>query len=276
MSYFDANLDEQALEGEIPGQLEAFCYVCQGTQLFDIENASEEVNWRETLRCEGCGLINRWRSSVHLFEALCKPNDESPIYITEAITPLYQMLKQRYPETVGSEYVEGRESGEVFEAWGHKVQFEDVTRLSFRAGCFDAILSFDVLEHVPDYKQALKEFLRVLKPGGIVLWSAPFSFAEQTEIRASLLVDGTIEHHLPPHYHGDPMSDQGVLCFQSFGVDVLHTMESMGFVNARVCAFSDRAHAYLDRNILFVAEKPGSLHAPRRSVRRWLSRNSTN
>jgi len=250
--------------------------VCQDSQQFDIENANGEVNWRETLRCQGCGLINRWRSSIHLFEELCKPNDESQLYVTEAITPLYQLLKRRYPETVGSEYVEGRESGEVIEAWGQEVMVEDVTKLSFEAGSFNAILSFDVLEHVPDPKQALQEFLRVLIPGGTVLWSAPFSFAEQTEVRASLSADGTIEHHLPPQYHGDPLSDEGVLCFQSFGMDVLQTMENMGFVNARICAFSDREYAYMGRNILFVAEKPGTERVLWSRVSRWFSRNSTN
>lgn len=276
MEYFDANQHEQSLAGEIPDQIEGLCHVCQGSQQFEIETVNGEVNWRETLRCEGCGLINRWRSSVHLFEELCKPTVNSQVYITEAITPLYQVLKQRYPETVGSEFVEGREPGEVFEVLGHEVMVEDVTRLSFQAGRFDAILSFDVLEHVPDPKQALKEFLRVLKPGGTVLWSAPFSFAEQTEVRASLEADGTIVHHLPPQYHGDPLSDEGVLCFQSFGLDVLPTMENMGFVNARACAFSDRAYAYLDRNILFVAEKPSTLHALWLRVRHLFSLNSAN
>jgi len=40
--------------------------------------------------------------------------------------------------------------------------------LPFPAEQFDAVLSFGVLEHVPDDLNSLKEILRVLKPGGIL------------------------------------------------------------------------------------------------------------
>lgn len=51
----------------------------------------------------------------------------------------------------------------------------DVLRLPFGDGRFDLITSFDVLYHqnVGDYRQALREFHRVLKPGGRVLLRLP-------------------------------------------------------------------------------------------------------
>ncbi len=49
----------------------------------------------------------------------------------------------------------------------------DATRLEFPDGSFDAITMFDVLEHVPDDRCAISEALRVLKPGGYLLVSAP-------------------------------------------------------------------------------------------------------
>jgi SAM-dependent methyltransferase len=50
-----------------------------------------------------------------------------------------------------------------------------VDSLSFEDGCFDLVTSFDVLYHraVPDYERALKEFWRVLKPGGRTLLRLP-------------------------------------------------------------------------------------------------------
>lgn len=275
LDYCQLHDSEIALSGDAPAHLPAFCYVCQVDQQFLIESHDGQVNWRETLRCPGCGLINRWRSSVHVFEALCAPKKGNRIYITEAITPLFEILKQRYPRTIGSEYVEGHASGSSVTANGKRIRVEDVTRLSFKARFFDNILSFDVLEHVPDYRQALREFFRVLKPGGMLLWSAPFCFAENTEIRASLLVAGSIEHHLPPDYHGDPLSDEGVLCFQSFGMDILQEMESIGFQNSRVCGFSNREFAYLDKNILFVAQKPSDSGSAKRRFTHWFSSKSS-
>lgn len=258
MDYFQAQQQQLGLAGEIPPSLECFCYVCQSRQQFSILKQGDQVNWRETLRCPTCDLINRWRSSVHVFETLCSPGKDCHLYITEAVTPLSQVFKQRYENTVGSEYVAGQKSGEWVKAAGTKVLVQDVTSLSFGNHEFDALLSFDVLEHVPDYQAAIGEFFRVLKPGGWLILSAPFSFAEKTEVRATLRPDGSIEHHLPPDYHGDPLSDEGVLCFQSFGMELLDQLEAVGFEGSKVFGFTDREFGYLDGNILFLAQKPGA------------------
>ena len=49
----------------------------------------------------------------------------------------------------------------------------DATRLDFADQSFDAITMFDVLEHIPDHQRAGSEALRVVKPGGYLLISAP-------------------------------------------------------------------------------------------------------
>lgn len=49
----------------------------------------------------------------------------------------------------------------------------DATALPFADCHFDAVTMFDVLEHIPDHKKAVLEALRVLKPGGYLLLSAP-------------------------------------------------------------------------------------------------------
>ncbi len=49
----------------------------------------------------------------------------------------------------------------------------DAQKLPFVADRFDIVAVLDVLEHLPDDRQALKEIWRVLKPGGVVLFSVP-------------------------------------------------------------------------------------------------------
>lgn len=49
----------------------------------------------------------------------------------------------------------------------------DATRMEFPDGHFDAVYSFHALEHIPDYRQALREIRRVLRPGGVWLIGTP-------------------------------------------------------------------------------------------------------
>lgn len=49
----------------------------------------------------------------------------------------------------------------------------DVTRLPFQNGSFDFIVCSEVLEHVPNWRKALLEFCRLLKPGSTLIISTP-------------------------------------------------------------------------------------------------------
>jgi SAM-dependent methyltransferase len=51
----------------------------------------------------------------------------------------------------------------------------DITAIPAPDASFDAILCSEVLEHVPEPSHALDEFTRLLKPGGVLILSAPFA-----------------------------------------------------------------------------------------------------
>jgi SAM-dependent methyltransferase len=64
---------------------------------------------------------------------------------------------------------------------GGAVQREDVTALSFADGSIARIMSLDTLEHVERYPQALREFHRVLEPGGVLIVHVPVYYYDRSE-----------------------------------------------------------------------------------------------
>jgi hypothetical protein len=60
------------------------------------------------------------------------------------------------------------------------LQHMDMTDVPFKDGAFDLVVCVHVLEHVADDRQALREMVRVLKPGGMALLLVPIVLEEAT------------------------------------------------------------------------------------------------
>lgn len=233
---------QQAFEAWLAGRagasdLRAYCACCESESDFEIKVQPGALpDWRETLRCRQCGQINRLRAAMHLFRGAQPRLPAGAVYLTEQTSSFHDWLAARIPGLIGSEYLPERPpAGSIVEWQGRRLRHEDITALSMADGTLAALLSFDVLEHVPDYSKALQEFARVLVPGGVLVLTAPFSFElEHSVIRARLGVDGSIEHLLEPDYHGDPLSADGVLCFQYFGWDLLDALRAAGFAQVEL------------------------------------------
>ncbi|MBT2117218.1 methyltransferase domain-containing protein [Dyella sp. LX-66] len=210
------------------------CNACEEIEELNISRHGGEVETREGMHCPRCKLNARVRACLSLLHGLADPASAS-IYVTEQATATYAWLQAHYRGALyGSEFepdadkrVRLAERLQRLGGYGD-VHFEDVTRLSLADGSQDVVLSFDVLEHVPDYKAALREFARVLKPGGSLIATFPFTDQPPTITRASINAHGQVEHHLPAEYHGDPISG-GVLCFYHFGWDILAEARRAGF-----------------------------------------------
>lgn len=222
--------------------LRGYCRFCRSEASFELPSLATgvNVNLREELICSGCGLNARVRAGLALLQQETESVPRPAIYITEQATCAYAQLLRRHPYLVGTEFFKGlagrmrleiylaRTTGRIL-----STRFGDVTALPFSDASFDAVVSFDVLEHVPDYQKALREFARVLRPRGCLVLTAPFLPGEyETQDLARLLSDGSIEYLRDPEYHGDPLSHKGVLCFHQFGWDLLDRTRDAGFATA--------------------------------------------
>ncbi len=216
-----------------------WCALCQRPVVFALAvGADGQGDLREGLACDGCGLPARQRAALAV---LCDGIDlaTARVYLTEQASRSFVWLQDRCPQLQGSEFGLQDDRRARLQAWfarlgGRGTLVErDVTALDFADASLDAIGCFDVLEHVPDYPAALREFARVLAPGGRLVLTVPF--LEQTEatlVRARLRADGEVEHLCEPEIHGDPVAG-GVLCFYHFGWDLLDAARAAGFRDAR-------------------------------------------
>jgi SAM-dependent methyltransferase len=65
---------------------------------------------------------------------------------------------------IGTDYLSG---------CSHPDVISSALQIPFAANTFDTVVSTEVLEHVPDPLQAMREMRRVLKPGGFLILSTP-------------------------------------------------------------------------------------------------------
>ncbi|HEY4229312.1 MAG TPA: polysaccharide pyruvyl transferase family protein, partial [Thermoanaerobaculia bacterium] len=97
----------------------------------------------------------------------------------------------------------GREPGETL---GERTTNQDLERLTFPDASFDIVITSDVLEHVRLEDRAHREIRRVLRPGGVYLFTVPHFRNCETVTRVEIVDpdDPSRDRHLmEPEYHGN-------------------------------------------------------------------------
>lgn len=216
---------------------------------------ANHINWRERIVCPISGLNNRQRASYHIYLSELSPYPEDKTYITERVTRFYEFMDKKIIDLIGSEYINPQFASGQYNEQG--IRHEDLTQLSFPEASLDKLISFDCLEHIPDYKSALQECFRVLKDDGYFMASFPFNTNEyNTLVRAAIDEKGHISHFCEPEFHGDPLSEEGCLSYYTFGWDVLDTMREIGFRQVYAVLYWSDIFGYLgEEQIAFVARK---------------------
>lgn len=102
----------------------------------------------------------------------------------------------------------------------------DIIAIPVPDATFDAVLCTEVLEHVPEPLEAVAEMGRILKPGGVMLLTAPL---------------GSILHQEPYHYYGGytPYWYRRVLTQEGFEVESIEA--NQGFFSL----FGQEAQRYV-------------------------------
>jgi hypothetical protein len=234
-------IDDQLMHSRHPYSMKAWCAVCSSAQPMAVcwrygeitETGSLNPSWTETFICPSCGFNSRMRALYALVTDELQIPPTSRIYLAEQITHGYRVYKTRFPNLTGSEYLgDTLAPGQESMYKNTRIRHEDHTRLSFASGSLDVVITQDIFEHIQDYRKAFRESRRVLTANGCMAFTIPFfSDQRETEDRVRVSPDGTLEHILPPEYHGNPVG-KGSLCFHHLGWDVLDDLRDAGFSQA--------------------------------------------
>jgi SAM-dependent methyltransferase len=176
----------------------------------------------------------------------------SRVYELSSRGALFAFLMRRFPDLYFSEYFTDLPPGESRRG----VPCQDVQALTLPGGSFDLVTHTEVFEHVPDDRKGFGEIFRVLRPGGVMVFTVPLTEAQSTVERAEMLPDGTVRHLLEPEYHSDRIRGKGtILVFRNYGRDILDRLSSAGF-EAGFRSIESGPHRIWRRDIV-VARKPG-------------------
>jgi hypothetical protein len=119
---------------------------------------------------------------------------------------------------------------------------ENLEALTFPDASFDIFITQDVLEHVFLPDKALAEITRVLRPGGIHIFTAPKHKHLLKSYRRASLVDGTVEHLHEPIYHGNPIGGGRSLVTWDYGADFDDLIQQWSGCSTCNFTIRDRSH----------------------------------
>ncbi len=225
-------------------------WVIPDDQFSDVENPAVPLAYRrrESLFCRSCCSSLRVRRIADLLMELYGDGarsfaemvqldkfrrlDVAEINRIGSMGSLHTFLAQ-LPRLAFSEYKGNEHLGEVI----GESRNEDMCKLTYPDESFDLVLSSDTLEHVPDFREALRQTRRVLRPGGRHVFTVPIVASRAfTYSRAQIGGDGQPIHLMPPLYHGRgtglyryiPVGGD-LLTFTEFGRDLTDYIREAGF-----------------------------------------------
>lgn len=233
----------------VPGR----CPVCGQDTLFFCASLALA---REIMTCAHCRTTSRYRSlargllrAVRDLTGIDAPDlaalatTAGPrtlrVYDTQAAFsyapvayPLPELLKAvPWIDVTTSLFKEGLPWGSPL---GDGVTNQTLEALTFPDASFDIVLTSDVMEHVRLPDRAHAEIARVLRPGGIYLFTVPHDRTAPTLERVRVVdPDDPSEDELlmEPEYHGDGNDESGrVLSYRVFGTDLDEKLAGCGLV----------------------------------------------
>jgi SAM-dependent methyltransferase len=220
----------------------SYCPVCSAKRII-VRLRQNEI----AIRCLTCRATVVTMSLVAVLRQLVPDLPSKEVYELSSRGPLVNFLKENCGKLTCSEYLDGVKPGD----YQKNIQCQDVQKLTFPDNSFDICTSTEVFEHVPNDLAGFSEIRRVLRPGGLFLFTVPLFKSPTTVERAQLNHNQKIEHLLPAQYHGDPIRNHHpVLVFRDYGKDITQRVINQGFSTAQLLSSSFPAPWHYSRLVI--------------------------
>lgn len=205
------------LEGADVIANDGHCTICAASTRF----AARQGWLRDHYKCEKCGSIPRQRALVLVLESV-RPNWRNAEM--HESSPSLEFFARQCGRYTTSFFLEGVPPGTTADG----KRCENLECLTFADDAFDIFVTQDVLEHVFEPAAALREIMRVLRHGGIHVFTTPKHRSVLRSYRRAQLVDGAVQHVLEPEYHGSPIGDGRALVTWDYGADFEELVAAWG------------------------------------------------
>jgi len=220
------------------------CPICGTEACFVSDNS-----WlRDALMCLSCaesvsGSVVRERAIYRAFELFAI--DPANLRVHE-IAPGGRgasiKLQREAKSYTASNFFPSKPPGEIIEG----MQNENAERQSFGSGVFDLVVHLDILEHVNEPHDVMRECARTLAPGGWCVFTTPtYKDILRSRRVGFIAANGTEAHIEPPEYHGNPISNTGSLVTWRFGYDLGELIPVWSGMDVTVLRFVDKTHGLL-------------------------------
>ena len=173
---------------------------------------------RDEYLCERCKSIPRQRALIRTLAKVAPDWPERTIFESSPSGPGSSLIAGRCRNYTPSQYFEGVSSGTYVNGFRR----EDLRCLTLPDNSVDLVVTSDVFEHVINPGLAFQEIARVLRSGGLHVFTVPIFERPTTTVRVS--DNGT--ELMEPDYHGSPIGDGRSLVVREWGDDIVDYIEA--------------------------------------------------
>lgn len=244
-----------------------FCPVCNRRTFFLVTCEPELL--RNDAFCARCGSVARQRHVALAIVAALRDRairavgdlagrEDLDVWHTSARGAIAKALGSRRDHAlrlrtpVFTELLDGVPSGDTRDG----ILCQDIQATTFDDARFDLVITEDVLEHVPDFRQAFREIRRVLKPGGSHVFTVPYYPDEPTRALFERRGDAYVPLG-PVEYHDDAVRGS-IETHTRFGADLADELAAAGFeVTMRVSGADEIARYGTFNCTTFVVRRTG-------------------